>query len=75
MRINYPFADPHPEGVTHPNEAEDEEDVDGLEEVAVELEVQGRRKKNGANEFTLRSHETCEEKLFIKIFFTLCDIL
>ena len=53
MRINYPFADPHPEGVTHPDEAEDEEDVDGLEEVAVELEIQGRGKKNGANEFTL----------------------
>ena len=45
----YPFADPHPEGVGHPDEAEEEEDVDGLEEVAVELEVQRRRKQDGAD--------------------------
>ena len=54
----YPFADPHPEGVWHSDEAKDEEDVDGLEEVAVKLEVERRREQDCSDKFALRCHET-----------------
>ena len=53
----YPIADPHVERVRHADEAEREEDVDGLEEVGVELKVERGREQDGPDQLALGRHE------------------
>ena len=50
---SHPFLGPHVERVCHSDEAEREEHVDRLDEVAVKLEVQRRREEDRANQLAL----------------------
>ena len=55
-----PQADPHVEGVGHPDHSQGEEDSDRLEKVIVEGQVEGGREEDGPHQLTLGGHEACQ---------------
>ena len=54
----HPDADPHVERVGHADEPQHQEHAHRLQEVVVEREVQRRREQDGADQLSLRGHET-----------------
>lgn len=53
MPSSHPLLGPHVKRVCHSDEAEREEHVDRLDEVAVKLEVERRREEDRANQLAL----------------------